>query len=125
MPEVSREVAADPAAAWELLVSTRRWPEWGPSVTAVDPADTTIVDGLTGRVRTPVGVWLPFRITSMDPPRTWAWSVLGLAATTHRVEAAPGGCRVAFGVPPVAFPYLVVCRLALARIAALLEGPPA
>lgn len=125
MPEVARVVGADAGAAWELLTSTRRWPEWGPSVTAVDPADATIVAGMTGRLLTPVGAWWPFRITQMDPPRTWEWSVLGLPATTHRVEAVPGGCRVSFGVPVVAIPYLVVCRVALSRIATLLEQPAA
>ena len=118
-------MAADPGAAWALLTSTRRWPGWGPSVVAVDPTDATIVAGMTGRVRTPVGLWLPFRITRVDPPHAWAWRVLGLPATTHRVEAVPGGCRVSFGVPVVAVPYLVVCRVALSRIAALLEPPAA
>ena len=124
MPEVSRVVAADPGEAWNLLTHTRRWPEWGPSVTAVDPEDAQITEDMTGRLRTPVGVWLPFRITGVDPPHTWEWRVLGLPATSHRVEAVPGGCRVSFGVPVVASPYLAVCRTALSRIAALLEGSP-
>lgn len=82
---------------------------------------------MQGRVRTPVGLWLPFRVTRCEPPHFWAWSVLGIPATTHTVEPAPGGCRISFGVPAVAFPYLVVCLVALRRIAALLEvaGPSA
>jgi uncharacterized protein YndB with AHSA1/START domain len=123
MPEVDRVVAAEPGAAWELLTRTRHWPSWGPSVTAVDPGDATIVAGMTGRVRTPVGLWVPFRITRVDPPHRWEWRVLGLPATTHRVEPVPAGCRVAFGVPLVAIPYLAVCRVALSRIATLLEQP--
>lgn len=121
MRSVSRQVAATPAAAWDLLVSTRTWPLWGPSVVAVEPAEATIRMGLQGRVRTPVGVWLPFRITSYDPPHSWSWSVLGISATSHTVEAVPGGCRISFGVPTPALPYLVVCRLALNRITELLE----
>jgi len=121
MPSVSRVVAAPPEAAWELLSSTRTWPLWGPSVVAVEPADATIHTGMRGRVRTPVGVWLPFRITSCDPPRAWGWSVGPIPATSHTVDAVPGGCRIGFAVALPALPYLVVCRVALGRIAELLE----
>lgn len=119
---VSREVEASPAAAWDLLVSTRTWPRWGPTVAAVEPADTTIRLGMQGRVQTPVGVWLPFRITHYDPPHSWTWSVLNIPATSHLVEAVPGGCRVDFVVPALALPYRVVCDVALIRIAGLLES---
>jgi uncharacterized protein YndB with AHSA1/START domain len=121
---VSRHVAAGPDAAWELLTSTRAWTRWGPSVTAVEPADAVVFEGLVGRVRTPVGLWLPFRITALVPGHSWAWSVLGIPATSHQVEAEPGGSRVTFGVPGPALPYLLVCRLALRRIAAALEAGP-
>jgi len=50
--------------------------------------------------------------------------VLSIPATNHVVEAAPpGGCRVSFAVPTPAIAYLAVCRLALGRIATLLEAP--
>ncbi len=76
-----------------------------------------------GHVWTPLELWLPFQITDFDPPRSWAWSVLSIPATSHTVEPAPGGCRVSFSVPATGFAYLAVCRLALERIAALLEAP--
>jgi hypothetical protein len=94
-------------------------------VVAVEPADATISMGMRGRVRTPVGVWLPFRITGFAPPHTWSWSVLTIPATSHSVQAVPGGCRIAFGAPGPAWPYLVVCRIALGRIAAILESEQA
>jgi len=119
---VSRHIHAAPDAAWALLASTGTWTRWGPSVTAVEPAAADLAEGLVGRVRTPVGVWLPFRITHLEAGRSWAWSVLGIPATTHTVEAVDDGCRVTFGVPAPAFPYLLVCRLALRRIAAELAG---
>jgi len=121
MPSVGRFVEASPVAAWELIAHTRSWPSWGPSVSAVEPADAMLSAGLRGRVRTPVGVWLPFTITRFEPPHRWSWSVLGVPATSHRVEALPGGCRVSFSVPLPALAYLAVCRPALARIAAQLE----
>jgi len=64
---------------------------------------------------------VPFRVTRFEPPRQWAWSVLGVPATSHTVEEVPGGCRVGIAVAAPAIAYLVVCRLALARIAAALE----
>jgi hypothetical protein len=117
-----RFVTATADEAWALISRTGSWPLWGPSVSAVEPVDETLSVGMRGRVRTPAGIWLPFRITSFDPPHSWAWSVLSIPATTHSVEAVPGGCRISFSVPAPALPYLVVCRVALSRIAALLES---
>ena len=118
---VSRSYAVPVEAAWSLLVSTGTWSRWGPSVRGVEPSAAVLTEGLRGRVRTPLGIWLPFRITQLEPQHSWTWSVLGIPATSHRVDAEPGGSRVTFGVPRLAFPYLVVCRLALGRIAAELE----
>ncbi len=119
---MSRFVAATPEAAWELLASTGNWTQWGPSVTAVEPANAVLSEGLAGRIRTPFGVWLPFRITHLQPQHSWTWSVLGIPATSHRVDAVPGGCRVTFGVPDLAVPYLLICRWGLHRIARNLEA---
>ena len=120
MVATGRFVPVPASEAFELLVQTRTWPAWGPSVTAVDPPDARIGPGAVGRVRTAVGLWVPYRVTTFDEGRAWAWQVAGVPATGHRVEPADGGCRVAFDVPVVAAPYLVVCRVALCRIAALL-----
>lgn len=119
---VGRLVRASPASAWALISDTGSWTQWGPSVSEVQPANAALSLGLTGRLRTPLGLWLPFEVTAFDPPHSWAWSVLGIPATSHLVEPAPGGCRVVFGVPAPAFAYLPVCRFALHRIAALLEN---
>lgn len=120
---VGRFVPVAPEKAWALLAHTDAWPSWGPAITAVEPVAEPLRLGLRGRVRTPVGLWLPFQITAFDPPRSWAWSVLSIPATNHVVEAASGGCRISFAVPTPAFAYLAVCRLALGRIATLLEAP--
>ena len=113
---VGRTMAVDPSVAWDLLVDTTRWSEWGPSVTAVDAPDVRLRAHSTGRVRTAVGVWVPFTVSEFDDGRSWAWTVAGVTATTHTVEPAPGGCRVTFGVPAVAAAYALVCRVALRRI---------
>lgn len=117
-----RFIRAPADEAWALIARTGSWPLWGPSVSAVQPVNETLTVGMRGRVRTPVGIWLPFHITSCNPPHSWAWSVLSIPASTHSVEPVPGGCRISFSVPTPALPYLIVCRVALTRIAALLES---
>lgn len=75
----------------------------------------------TGRVRSPFGSWIPFRVTQFEDRRSWAWAVGGGPATKHAVVSAPGGCRVSFGVPGIAAPYTLVCRTALRRIERLTQ----
>lgn len=122
MPEVRREVAVAWPHAWAAFARYEHWPTWGPSVTAVEPAHGEVAVGRTGRVRTPVGGWLPFTITAVDPGRRWSWHVAGLPATAHRVEPdGPTRCWLVFEVPWWAAPYALVCRVALGRLAATAE----
>jgi hypothetical protein len=89
--EVSGVVDAAPAAAWDLLVDTDRWPDWGPSVTAVDCPDRRIREGSTGRVRLPGGLRVPFEVTTLDERRRrWTWAVARIPATGHRVDPVAG-----------------------------------
>lgn len=113
----SVEIAVPAATAWRVLVDLDAWPQWGPSVRGASVEGGRLADGARGRVQTTLGPSLPFEITTFEPPVRWAWSVGGVEATDHRVD--PLGrdrCRVSFGVPWPAAPYLAVCRLALARI---------
>lgn len=118
--DVRRNVEATPEFVWELLTDTLRWPEWGPSVTAVQCGTRYIAGGSRGRVKTALGLWLPFTVTEFIQRHFWAWRVAGIPATGHRVEAL-GDSRtlVTFEVPAPAAPYLIVCRAALKRIAAI------
>jgi hypothetical protein len=118
---VAREVAAPRDRAWELLTDTERWPEWGPSVRAVDCPSRFIQSGTRGRVQLPLGVWLPFEITACEDYR-WTWRVARVPATGHRVDDAPDGCRVCFELPVLATGYAPVCQRALGTITGLLEG---
>jgi hypothetical protein len=134
--EVARTVDAPAGTLWDLLRDTTRWPEWGPSVAAVDCPTRYVEAGTTGRVRlaVPGRPWARFRVTSCAD-RRWTWTVSPpltdtlrtmldpgptLPATGHRVEAlGEERCRVVFEIPPLAAGYAVVCRRALATLDAM------
>lgn len=116
---VHREIDAPAEVLWDLLASPDRWPEWGPSVRHAELDGDRLDTGATGVVTTALGVRLPFEITSSDGMR-WSWKVAGVPATDHSVEGlGPARCRVGFGVPWPAAPYLAVCRMALGRLESL------
>ena len=118
-----RDIDAPACVAWRLLIDTRQWPNWGPSVRAVDVPARCIGPGTRGRVQTAAGLWLPFEITDWQPDRYWDWRISGIPATGHAVEpTGPNRCRVRFMIPRWAPFYRPVCRRALRRIAALAEG---
>lgn len=114
--DVTRDIAAPPAAVWERLARTRHWPDWGPTVVAVDPADAEVVPGLRGSVTTPVGLRLPFAVTEVVPGRSWSWEVAGVEATGHHVDPTPTGCRATITIPTWAPFYAPVCAWALRRL---------
>ena len=120
MLEVSATIASSAAVAWGLLTDTHAWPQWGPSVRAVDSPARFITAGTRGRVQSAVGVWLPFEITHWEEGRAWCWRVAGIPATGHLIEATgPDRCRVTFSIPAWAPFYRPVCRSALRAIAGL------
>ena len=100
---------------------------WGPTVTEARldvGRRTSLAPDSTGRVRTPLGVWLPFTVTQWHDDgarRAWSWRVVGVPATSHEVVADGSACRVRFGVPLWAPAYLPVVELALRRIRAIAE----
>ena len=122
---VSRRIAASAEDIWALLTDTGKWPAWGPSITGAEPAAGgtgsgpargELALGSRGRVRTVLGVTLPYTVTAFEPGQYWSWSVAGIPATGHRIVPQGGGCVVTFTVPWWAPAYLPVCALALRRI---------
>ena len=111
------EIRAPVSQVWALLTDTQMWPIWGPTVRAVDFPERFIHAGAKGRIRTPLGIWVPFAIEDFEPDSYWDWKVGGVSATGHRVErTGPEHCRLSFYVPRSALGYGIVCRLALRRI---------
>ncbi|MEF8774901.1 MAG: SRPBCC family protein [Haloarculaceae archaeon] len=112
----SHKIDAPAGDVWRVFVEPARWPTWGPSITAVDCEHERIRAGTTGRVRTVGGLWLPFKIATCQDDR-WTWQIGPVTATGHRVTPlGPDRCRVAFEVPILAGPYVLVTVIALRRI---------
>lgn len=123
MPEAKGIVHAPLSTTWRLLIDTQAWPDWGPSVRAVRCASRFIGPNVHGRVRTPLGLWLPFQVTDWEPETSWSWTVAGIAATGHRVTpAGPAATLVTFTVPGWALLYLPICRTALGSLDRLAMG---
>jgi len=120
MLRTSAQIHAPASVVWALLTDTRAWPQWGPSVRAVDAPTRFITSGMRGRIQPAPGLWLPYEITDWEEGRAWAWRVGGIPATGHHVTpVAKSSCRVAFTIPTWAPFYVHVCRLALRRLDAL------
>ncbi len=127
---LSRSVAVNASAedVWELLVDTDHWSAWGPSVTGarVDGGGTRIGPDAGGAVRTPLGLWIPFRVTEWaedSDELRWGWRVGGVPATGHWVRPQkPAVCDIGMDVPVWAPAYLAVIEVALRRIRRLAQA---
>jgi len=118
---VSRVIDAPADIVWDVLTDTERWPDWGPSITAVESPDRYIQSGSRGRVRVLGTVWLPFEITACEN-RRWTWRVARIRATGHFVSDHPAGAVVGFELPVAAAGYVPVCRRSCGRIGQLSRG---
>ena len=119
---VKRELRASPESAWDLLTDTTKWRWWGPTVRSVTCSDRYIRKGSSGKVRTPIGLWFPFSITEYEHENYWTWKVAGIQATGHRlIQLNTDFSIVAFELPLSWMPYVIVCWIALKRMARILE----
>ena len=84
--QVIKIINAPLERVWDILTDTRQWPAWGPSVRHVECPQRYIYSGLQGRLKTAVGIWVTFEITSCEAPVSWGWKVSGVAATGHRLK---------------------------------------
>ena len=109
-------------ALWNILVDTSRWVDWGPSIRAVECSERFLTAFSSGRVKTVLGFSVPFAVTRFESGKAWSWRIFGIPATTHTAEGRGANrSRLFFGVPLPAFPYLLVCLIAIRRLVALIE----
>ena len=116
------DIAASAERIWPFIAEFERWPQWGLSVTRVDSAADKVAPGVTGRVRTPVGLWLPFVIGDVIPESSWDWTVAGVPATGHHLEPRGDCTYVRFTAPWVAAPYKLAMQLSLRRLKRIVES---
>lgn len=123
--EFGIRLEAPASTVWNLITDTQTWTHWGPSLKGVDSPERFIRGGLMGRILTPIGIWLPFKIERFDPGAYWDWRVAGVIATGHRVESrGPFQCELTFTVPTWAAGYGMVCRVALSRVKKMIHQTP-
>lgn len=113
--EVRQRVHAPRARVWDLFRDTEAWPEWGPSVRAVESPRRYIEADTTGHVRTVGGIRLPFEVVTFGEYR-WTWDVATIPATGHRVDDARQGSVAVIEIPPLVAPYVPVCRRGLRNL---------
>lgn len=117
------DIRAPADRVWRLLTEFRSWPGWGPSVRDVESDAEAVAPGVTGRVHTALGVWLPFAIDDFEEGRYWDWSVAGLRATGHRVSPLSAHrTRVVFTVSRRYLPYVPVLAWGLRRLKRIAEA---
>lgn len=118
----SIEITAPPDRIWPYLAEFAWWPQWGMSINAVDSDADRIAPGVTGRVRTRLGFWLPFTIDDVVTEVCWTWSVAGLRATDHHLDPAADSTRVRFTAPWIVAPYAVLMGMSLRKLKSLVES---
>ena len=96
------DIEAPPARVWAILEDLARWPEWAPTVTAVQLLDTPPLRvGLRARLTEPKlgpAVW---QVTEVSHERSFSWQTHAggmIVSATHHVEPRAGGARVALAV---------------------------
>lgn len=93
--EDSVEIDAPPRLVWEVFSDVERWPEWTASVTSLRGLDGPgLAVGKRFAIKQPRMSKLVWRVTEVDPGRSWTWVQRAPGATAsarHDVIAQPGG----------------------------------
>jgi len=91
------EIAASPALVWDITTYLPDWPEWTPTVTAIEPLDGAerVALGVRARLKQPAqrpAVWTVTEYSQQGESYSFAWSTKNMGATfVGRHDVAPLG----------------------------------
>lgn len=95
-------IAAPPEAVWRLTVEVEDWPKLTPTMTEVRRTDDgPLRVGSQALIRQPRLRPARWRVTALDPGRSFVWQATAGGVTTvaeHRVAPADGGTRMTVGI---------------------------
>jgi uncharacterized protein YndB with AHSA1/START domain len=90
--ETSVRIDAPPEKVWRVLTDVERWPEWTPSMTRVERLQTGPLQvGSTARIKQPKFPPTVWRVTELEPGRSFSWAAGGPGVATvggHRMRPA-------------------------------------
>lgn len=97
------EISAAPERVWAVMTDVERWHEWTESITSVRLLDgAALRPGARAEIRQPKFPALVWRVTSVEPLRSFAWEARAPGShtvATHEIAAVgPGRCVVALRV---------------------------
>jgi uncharacterized membrane protein len=127
---VTATVGAPPAAVYRLFIDVERWPELTPSTRSVRRLDSGPIrvgsEAIVRQPRLPPARW---RVTEMEPDRSFVWETRGGGVTTvgeHRVEPDGPGSTITITLrtdgPLAGVIDLLMGRLARRHVDLELEG---
>lgn len=100
--ETSRHIDAAPQPVWEVIADVVRWPEWTPTVDAVEQLDSgPLRVGFRAKVRQPKLPQAVWQVTEVAAGRSFTWESRGPGIRTiagHQVVPDGTGCRVTLSI---------------------------
>jgi uncharacterized protein YndB with AHSA1/START domain len=106
--EVAVDIAASPQRIWAVLIEVEKWPEWTPSMKAVQRLDSgPFHTGSKARIRQPRLPATVWQVTDFQHDHAFTWEAKALGARTiaeHRIIPQPTGlCTVVLSVRQTGF----------------------
>lgn len=102
MFQITTHVNAPAAAVWPVISDVEHWSDWTPTIQRVErgePGEFAV--GSSAKVKQPRLPAVVWKVTSIDPGRSFVWESRGGGFTTvadHRVDPAGDGCDVTLSI---------------------------
>ncbi|MEV7805403.1 SRPBCC family protein [Microbispora sp. NPDC088329] len=100
--ETGVDIDASPDRVWRVLTDVARWPEFTPTMTAVEHLDDgPLSPGVRVRIKQPGLPPMVWQVTELTDGRSFAWQAAGGGVTTlatHVLTPRDGGVSVLLGI---------------------------